>query len=292
MAKSQMLAACGVAVTGLSRGIGRAVALALASDGASVVINGREADAVEAVVTEIVTDGGRALGVVGSAADESVAERLVETCSDEFGAVDVLVNCAGVSEPPGSSILTIVTDEWNQLIDAHLNTAFFTSRAAARVMVKQGSGSIVNTSSFAFLGDYGGTGYPAGKGAVNSLTMAIAAELKGSGVRANVVCPGARTRFSEGSEYEEHIEDLHRRGMLDDATRYGSLNPAPPEYVAQLYAFLASDRAADITGQILAGSGCFLGRFERQSPSLLAYRDHDENPPWTLDEIGDLLRRG
>lgn len=291
MTTSHALTGRGAVVTGSSRGIGRAVALALAAEGASVVINGREADAVDAVVAEIGAGGGRALGVVGSAADESVAERLVATCEGEFGAIDVLVNCAGVSEPAGSSILTIATDEWRRLIDAHLNTAFFTSRAAARVMVKQGSGSIVNTSSFAFLGDYGGTGYPAGKGAVNSLTMAIAAEMKDSGVRANVVCPGAKTRLSQGSEYEEHIEDLYRRGMLDDATRYGSLNPAPPEYVAQLYAFLASDRAADITGQILAGSGCFLGRFERQSPSLLAYRDHDDKPPWTLDEIGDLLSR-
>lgn len=289
MSSSRSLAGCGAVVTGSSRGIGRAVALALVADGASVVVNGREGDAVNAVVTEIETGGGRAVGVVGSAADESVAERLVETCENEFGATDVLVNCAGVSEPAGSSILTIATDEWNQLIDGHLNTAFFTSRAAARAMVKRGSGSIVNTSSFAFLGDYGGTGYPAGKGAVNSLTMAIAAELKGSGVRANVVCPGARTRLSEGSEYQEHIEDLYRRGMLDDATRYGSLNPAPPEYVAQLYTFLASNRGADITGQMLAGSGCFLGRFERQNPSLLAYRDHDENPPWTLDEIDEYL---
>ncbi|NLE78534.1 MAG: SDR family NAD(P)-dependent oxidoreductase [Rhodococcus sp.] len=291
MTGSRALAGRGAVVTGSSRGIGRAVALALAAEGAAVVVNGREADAVEAVVAEIEATGGRAIGVAGSAANEAVAERLVETCNDEFGPIDVLVNCAGVSEPAGSSILTIATDEWRQLIDAHLNTAFFTCRAAARVMAKQGRGSIVNTSSFAFLGDYGGTGYPAGKGAVNSLTMAIAAELKDSGVRANVVCPGAKTRLSEGSEYEEHIEDLHKRGMLDDATRHGSLNPAPPEYVAQLYTFLASDRGADITGQILAGSGCFLGSFERRNPTLLAYRDHDTNPPWTLDEIGDFLSR-
>lgn len=289
MTSSGALAGRGAVVTGSSRGIGRAVALSLADEGASVVVNGREVDAVTSVVTEIEAAGGRAEAGVGSAADESVAESLVATCADAFGSVDVMVNCAGVSEPAGSSILTIATEEWHRLIDAHLNTAFFTSRAAARVMSKQGHGSIVNTGSFAFLGDYGGTGYPAGKGAVNSLTMAIAAELKGSGVRANVVCPGAKTRLSEGLEYEQHIEELHRRGMLDDATRYGSLNPAPPEYVAQLYTYLASDRAADITGQILTGSGCFIGRFDRQSPSLLAYRDHDENPPWTLDEIGEYL---
>jgi NAD(P)-dependent dehydrogenase (short-subunit alcohol dehydrogenase family) len=88
-------------------------------------------------------------------------------------------------------------------------------------MVHQGGGSIVNTSSFAFLGDSGGTGYPAGKGAVNSLTLAIAAELKEHGVRANV-CPGARTRLSTGPDYVAHVTELNRRGLLDDVSLQGS----------------------------------------------------------------------
>ena len=97
-------------------------------------------------------------------------------------------------------------------------------------MAAQGHGAIINTSSVAFLGDYGGTGYPAGKGAVNALTMAIAAELKAYGVRANVVCPGARTRLSTGVEYEKHIADLHRRGLLDEVTMRASLDSAPAEF--------------------------------------------------------------
>ncbi|MDV8106789.1 SDR family oxidoreductase, partial [Rhodococcus sp. IEGM 69] len=164
-----------------------------------------------------------------------------------------------------------------------------TCRAAAPLMAERGRGAIVNTSSFASLGDYGGTGYPAGKGAVNSLTLAIAAELAESGVRANVVCPGAKTRLSVGAEYEQHIEELHRRGMLDDATRYGSLHPAPADYVAQLYVFLASDLASGITGGIFAGSGCFVGRFDRPAPKVLAYRDHETEPPWSLDELAELV---
>ena len=86
-------------------------------------------------------------------------------------------------------------------------------------MVEQGGGSIINTSSFAYLGDYGGTGYPAGKGGVNGLTLAIAAELKEHGVRANVVCPGAKTRLSTGSEYEAHIAELNRRGCSTTSAR-------------------------------------------------------------------------
>src|SRR6202020_3388238 len=111
-----------------------------------------------------------------------------------------------IAAPPRSSILDISPAQFAELIDAPLGTVFATCRAAAPKMVAQGGGAIVNTSSFAVLGDYGGTGYPAGKGAVNGLTLAIAAELKAEGVRANVVCPGAKTRISTGSDYEEQIE--------------------------------------------------------------------------------------
>lgn len=152
-------------------------------------------------------------------------------------------------------------------------------------MVAQGSGAIVNTSSFAFLGDYGGTGYPAGKGAVNSLTLAIAAELKEQGVRANVVCPGAKTRLSTGPDYEAHITELNRRGLLDDVSFQGALDAAPPEYAAPTYAYLASDLADAVTGQIFIAAGGFVGRFDRQTPSIVAYRGHHDEPPWTIEEI-------
>ena len=203
----------------------------------------------------------------------------------EFGRIDILVNCAGTAEPTGSSILTITPAQFQDLIDAHLGTVFQTCRAAAPLMAKQGSGAIVNTSSFAFLGDYGGTGYPAGKGAVNGLTLAIAAELAEHGVRANVVCPGAKTRLSTGPEYEAHIAALNRRGLLDDVSMQGALDAAPPEYAAPIYAYLASDLAADVTGQIFIAAGGFVGRFDRPTPSIVAYRDHHDAPPWTIDEI-------
>ncbi|MFZ2178112.1 MAG: SDR family NAD(P)-dependent oxidoreductase [Rhodococcus sp. (in: high G+C Gram-positive bacteria)] len=287
--EGQNLAGRAAVVTGSSRGIGRSVAHALAAEGAGVVVNGRDREAAEQVAKEIVDAGGRAIAVPGSAAAKGVAEALADAAVSTFGSIDVLINCAGIAEPSQSSILNVTDEQWSELIDAHLTSTFRTCRVIAPLMVAQGGGAIVNTSSFAFLGDYGGTGYPAAKGAVNSLTLAIAAELAESGVRANVVCPGARTRLSVGEEYEQHIEQLHRRGMLDDAAHYGSLNPAPPEYVAALYAYLASDRAATITGSVFVGSGCFVGRFERQTPSFVAYRDHATAPPWTMDELAELV---
>ncbi|CAM3292240.1 SDR family NAD(P)-dependent oxidoreductase [Mycobacterium colombiense] len=279
----------GVVVSGGSRGIGRAVAELLGSLGAGVVVNGRDEHAVAETVAAITASGGRATAVVGAADDERVARSLVDECLSAFGRLDALINCAGIAEPPGSSILTISPDEFDHLISGHLGTAFHTCRVAAPVLAGQGHGAIVNTSSVAYLGDYGGTGYPAGKGAVNGLTMAIAAELKPYGVRANVVCPGARTRLSTGAEYERHIEDLHRRGLLDEMTMRASLDSAPPEFVAPVYAYLAGGRSRDVTGQILVAAGGFVGTFDRQTPRPLGYRDHHQAGPWSVREVHAMI---
>lgn len=254
-----------------------------------MVINGRDGEAVGDAVAHV---GGHAIGFPGSPADPEIADALMASCVDEFGRIDTLINCAGTAEPIGSSILTVTSAQFHDLLDAHLGTVFETCRAAAPKMVAQGGGSIVNTSSFAFLGDYGGTGYPAGKGAVNGLTLAIAAELRAYGVRANVVCPGAKTRLSTGSDYEAQIADLNARGLLDDVSMQGALDAAPPEYAASTYAYLASDLATDVTGQIFIAAGGFVGRFDRQTPSFVAYRDHHDAPPWTVAELDGFVHRG
>jgi NAD(P)-dependent dehydrogenase (short-subunit alcohol dehydrogenase family) len=191
---SSLLTGRGAVVTGGSRGIGRAVAELLCHLGAGVVVNGRDPVAVQETVAAIAASGGRAAAVVGAADDERIATALVEECTNAFGRLDILINCAGIAEPAGSSILDITPAEFDALMSAHVGTAFHTCRVAARVMAAQGHGSIINTGSVAFLGDYGGTGYPAGKGAVNGLTMAIAAELKPHGVRANVAFDRYRLR--------------------------------------------------------------------------------------------------
>lgn len=268
-------------VVGGTRGVGLAVAELLAALGAGVVVNGRDGTAASQAAERIP----RAVGCPGSPADPAVADALIEACVREFGRIDILVNCAGTAEPVGSSILNITSAQFQELMDTHLGTVFQTCRAAAPQMVRQGSGAIVNTSSFAFLGDYGGTGYPAGKGAVNSLTLAIAAELKEHGVRANVVCPGAKTRLSTGTDYEAHIAELNRRGLLDDVSYQGALDAAPPDYAAPTYAYLASDLADHVTGQIFIAAGGFVGRFDRQTPTIVAYRGHHDEPPWTVEEI-------
>lgn len=287
-----LLAARGAVVVGGSRGIGRAVAEQLAACGAGVVVNGRDPDAVHDTVATITGSGGRAVGMAGAANVEATAAALMQACQEEYGSVDVLINCAGVAEPAGSSILSISSAEFYDLLDAHLGTVFHTCRAAAPIMAEQRRGSIVNSGSVAFLGDYGGTGYPAGKGAINALTLAMAAELAAFGVRANVVCPGAKTRLSTGSDYEEHIRDLHARGLLDEFTMAASLDPAPAGYVAPLYAYLASDLAGGVTGSVFLASGGFVGRFDRPVPAVLGYRDHQRCSPWSIAELHAMVAGG
>jgi NAD(P)-dependent dehydrogenase (short-subunit alcohol dehydrogenase family) len=263
------------------------VAELLAAQGAGVVINGRDADAA----TEAAQRIPNSVAHPGSPADPAVADALIDRCISEFGRVDILVNCAGTAGLANESILNVTSAQFHELLDAHLGTVFETWRAAVPKMVAQGGGSIVNTSSFAFLGDYGGTGYPAGKGGVNGLTLAIAAELKEHGVRANVVCPGAKTRLSTGREFEAHIVELNRRGLLDEVSMQAALDAPPPDYVAPTYAYLASDLSKDVTGQIFIAAGGFVGRFDRPSPSVLGYRDHHDSPPWSVEDLHSMMSK-
>jgi NAD(P)-dependent dehydrogenase (short-subunit alcohol dehydrogenase family) len=273
------------------------VALALAAAGARVVVNGSpdrdgRSAAAEAVAAEIAARGGTALAHAASVADFAAAGALVERCVAEFGAIDVLVNCAGVPEPDGASILNMSERDWRAVLDVHLGGTFHCCRHAAPRMVAQRAGAILNTSSHSHLGVYAGVAYPAAKGAVNSLTFALATELREHGVRVNAVCPGAKTRLSTGPAYERRIHDLHARGILSDTVRDISLDPPEPRFAAPIYAFLASERAHGITGRVFSASGGYLGVFAQGSEKLLAYRDHRGAAPWRVDEIAAAVAKG
>jgi NAD(P)-dependent dehydrogenase (short-subunit alcohol dehydrogenase family) len=286
VAISASLSGRGAVVVGGSRGIGFQVAAHLAAQGAGVVVNGRDADNA----AEAAAHMDRAVAHPGSPADPAVADALIDRCTSEFGRIDILVNCAGTAGLASESILDVTSAQFHELLDGHLVTTFETCRAAAPKMVEQGGGAIINTSSFAFRGDYGGTGYPAGKGAVNGLTLAIAGDLKDHGVRANVVCPGAKTRLSTGKEYEDHIVGLNRRGQLNAASTQAALDAPPPEYVAPIYGYLASDLAENVTGRIFIAAGGFVGEFARQKTGIIGFRDHQDSPPWSVEELAELIK--
>jgi 3-oxoacyl-[acyl-carrier protein] reductase len=225
-------------VTGGSRGIGRAIALELAGAGASVVVGYRSGkDEAEAVAEEA---GGRAVQADVSDAEE--AARLVA----DAGEPDVLINNAGLTR---DGLLPRMADEdWRDVIETNLSSAFYTCRAAVRPMMKRRAGAIVNISSVVGLhGNPGQTNYAASKAGIIGLTKALARELGSRGVRANVIAPGYIT-----SRLTDEISEEMRSLMLQN-TPLGRLGD--PEDVAGAVRFLCSDAAKFITGEVLLVDG-------------------------------------
>jgi 3-oxoacyl-[acyl-carrier protein] reductase len=225
-------------VTGASRGIGRAIALELAGAGASVVVGYRSSEnEAEAVAREA---GGRA--VQADVSDPEAAAKLVE----DAGELDILVNNAGLTRD--GLIARMPDADWRDVVDTNLSSVFYTCRAVARSMMKRRSGSIVNISSVVGLrGNPGQANYSASKAGIIGLTKALARELGGRGVRANVIAPGYIH-----SRLTDEISDEMRTLMLQN-TPLGRLGE--PEDVAGAVRFLCSDAAAYITGEVLLVDG-------------------------------------
>lgn len=296
---SEGLAGRRVVITGASMGIGLAVAQRVVAEGASVVINARNGDTLESAASAAASArsqlgkdaSSKIVTSAGSVADYDYAGALIATCVEHYGGIDVLINCAGIAEPVGTSILDIDSQSWQALINVHLTGTFNTCRHAAPLMAQQGSGTIINTSSHAFLGSYGGTGYAAGKGGTNSLSLAMATDLADKGVDVNVVCPGAKTRLSTGDEFLKKMEELHDRGALSDERYASALNPAGADYVASLYAALASSAMSGVTGKVYWGSGGYIGTFSSGEQSVLCAMDHTatDAQPMATSQLSELL---
>jgi NAD(P)-dependent dehydrogenase (short-subunit alcohol dehydrogenase family) len=269
-------------VTGAGNGLGRAEAVALAAAGASVVLNDLPGEAIDAVAAEIASAGGSAAVGAGDIGEWSTAQALLETALREFGRLDILVNNAGVLRD--RMIFSMTPQEWDVVLRTHLRGHFLTSRVATahwREQSKQAGspvyGRIVNTSSEAFLlGSSGQPNYSAAKGGITALTLTIARSCARYGVRANAICPRARTAMTAG---------------LMGAAPADGPDPLDPHYVAPLVTYLSSPAAANINGEVFIVHG---GVAAVMAPpavkSTFLAKDHGSaDGMWTLDAIASAL---
>lgn len=238
-------------VTGASRGIGRATALALADAGAHVAVNyaGSEA-AAQQVAEEIKSKGRQALVVQGNVASAEDVERLVKQTIDTFGKVDILVNNAGITRD--NLLMRMKEAEWDEVINTNLKGVYNCIKAVTRPMMKQRSGRIINVASVVgVMGNPGQANYVAAKAGVIGLTKSAARELASRGITVNAVAPG----FIETDMTDKLPEDA-KQGLMSQIplNRLGT-----PQDVAGVISFLASDAASYVTGQtILVDGGMYM----------------------------------
>ncbi len=232
-------------VTGASRGIGRATALALASEGANVVVNyASSSGAAEEVVKAITDAGGSAIALQADVSKLEQVDALVNNTVEKFGRVDVLVNNAGITRD--ALLLRMKPEDWQAVIDLNLTGVFLCTRAVSKIMLKQRSGRIVNITSVAGqMGNPGQANYSAAKAGVIGFTKTVAKELASRGITVNAVAPGfIATDMTSNLKSEEILKYI-------PLARYGE-----PEEVAGMVRFLAADPAAAyITGQVFNVDG-------------------------------------
>ncbi|MGN8912755.1 3-oxoacyl-[acyl-carrier-protein] reductase [Anaerofustis butyriciformans] len=237
-------------VTGASRGIGKAIALALAKDGFNVVINyNGNKEKAEQVKKECEDFGVNAITVKANVANFTESENLIKEAVSTFGSIDVLVNNSGITKD--TLLLRMKEEDFDSVIDVNLKGTFNTIKHAARQMMKQRSGSIINMSSVVGIsGNAGQINYAASKAGVIGLTKSVARELASRGIRANAVAPGFIETDMTDELNDKAKEEILKTIPLNDTGK--------SEDVANLVAFLASEKSRYITGQVIHVDGGML----------------------------------
>ena len=240
-------------VTGASRGIGRAIALTYAVEGAKVAVNYiNNEEKAEEVVSEIVGNGGEAFHVKADVSKTDEVKRMVDSVISRFGKIDILVNNAGILIP--TMLMETSDEDWERVVDINLKGPFICTREAAKGMIEHGYGKIINTSSISGFGcaPLGEGAYGATKAGLIMLTSVFAQELGPKGINVNAIAPGwIKTDMTVGkSGPEEDAKVNKRKAELAAMRRIGD-----PQDIANLALYLASDESNFITGQTIVADG-------------------------------------
>jgi 3-oxoacyl-[acyl-carrier protein] reductase len=234
-------------VTGGSRGIGRAIALALASEGAHVAFTYRSAGPAAAEVVKLIQERGRkASGFQSDAKQFEAAQQVVDAVVKEFGRLDILVNNAGITKD--SLLMRMTEQDWDDVIDTNLKGAFAFSKAVCRQMMSQREGRIINISSIAgVIGNPGQTNYAASKAGMIGMTKTLAKELASRNIQVNAVAPG----FVD-TDMTEKLTPQQKEALM---AMIPLKRTAKPEEIASVVVFLASAASSYMTGQVLCVDG-------------------------------------
>ena len=282
-------------VTGAGRGIGRAVALLLASEGASVVVNdpgvGRNGEdtgerPADEVVSEIKAAGGTALANYGSVAEYDTAGRMVKECADTFGKIDFLVNVAGMLRE--RMIWNMTEDDFDQVINVHLKGHWNMCHHAIKLMRQQRYGRIVNFSSDAFKGSVGQCNYAAAKAGIIGLTRTITRECGRYGITANAMCPMAATRMTVNDAVIAGWKRRLESGLLTQAQYEARMAMPGPEYVAPMVAYLCTDESADVNGQIFHAEKGLIHTYYYGEEARSLYQ-HENDGMFTVDDLVEMI---
>ena len=276
------------AVTGSGQGIGRAIAIALAAEGAKVVTNNRRSGTgggdAETTAKEIRDMGGQAVPFFGSVSEFAVAEKLIRTAVDSFGRLDILVNNAGADAP--RMVWNMTEEDWDRCVDSFLKGSFNCTRFACGIMKEQRWGRIINTTSTAWLGTVGHCNYGAAKAGLVGLTRAVAREMGRYGVTCNAYAPTAATRFTLSEEIVAGFKKRYEAGLLTKE-RYEELtNPPSPETVTPFIVYLCTDEAADINGQVFDVTGGNIAIYSEPVKKKVITK---QEGLWTVGELIELV---